>query len=68
MAMALWRLIEGAEAEFMDIQRSIFWDPVYQRPPCGMEEFLLSKDYLGLTDDAGGPYVHRRLMQLLWQR
>ncbi|RLC46717.1 MAG: hypothetical protein DRH70_04905 [Candidatus Coatesbacteria bacterium] len=65
MARALWQLIEGSEAEFLDIQRSIFWDPVYQRPPCDMEEFLLSQDYLGLTDEAGKPYVHRRLMQLL---
>jgi len=65
MAGALWGLLKGSNTEFMDIQRAIFWDPVYQRPPCGMEEFLLSKDYLGLTDTAGRPYVHRRLMQLL---
>ncbi len=65
MAKALWGLLEGSSTEFMEIQRSIFWDPVYQRPPCDMEEFLLSKDYLGLTDAADRPYVHRRLMQLL---
>ncbi|MBN1592676.1 MAG: hypothetical protein JW941_05445 [Candidatus Coatesbacteria bacterium] len=65
VARALWGLLDGSESEFLNVQRGVFWDPVYGRPPCDMEEFLLSKEYLGLSNVAGEPYVRKRLMQLL---
>ena len=65
VAGALWRLVEGSPEELVQVQREIFWDPVYDRPPCGMEEFLLSSDYLGLVGPDGTPFVHQRLLKLL---
>jgi len=47
------------------LQQAIAWDPVYNRVPVGIEEFMLSRDYMGLVDPNGMPYINRRIMQLL---
>jgi len=65
MITALSSLLKNSPREFRKIQRNVFWDPVYDRPPCDMEEFLLSDKYLGLTDRASRPYIHQRLLKLL---
>jgi hypothetical protein len=48
------------------LQQTISWDPVYNRPPADLEEFMLSPSYLGLSDpNTGVSYVNKRIMQLL---
>jgi len=60
-------IVSGEDVDYglRMLQQAVSWDPIYDREPAGLEEFLLSREYLGLMDGAGIPYVHKRIVQLM---